>query len=109
MEEDENGGLPVVEGGSSSKKTIGSHAIKSYVHDEYIQESYRDHSKKRSLQWTSKCKICNKKLAGKQPAILYGHLKAFHKETFNKVELLDFKNRQSMDDKVQVRVVNEIF
>ena len=35
--------------------------------------------------------------------------KAHHKETFKKVELFDYKNRQLMDDKVKVRVVNEIF
>ena len=85
---------------SSSSKSISSHVIKSVVHQEYIEEPFRAEGKKRLL-WRSKCKICSKTLQGNLPKTLKQHLKAFHKETYNKVELLDHQNRQEASNNNQ--------
>ena len=87
---------------SSKPRSSKGRILHSAVHNEFIQTSTRDESKKRSLVWTSQCKHCDKIIKDKLPATLLIHLKQ-HSEVLNKVLFLDERNKRIHDEKDKLR------
>lgn len=86
----------------SRSRSAKGRVLHSSVHQEFIQVSSRDPSKKRQLSWTSECKVCHKIIQDKLPKTLLTHLKQ-HPDVLSKVTFLDEKNKIKHDEREKLK------
>ena len=87
---------------TSRSRSAKGRVLHSSVHQEFIQVSSRDPSKKRQLSWTSECRVCHKIIQDKLPKTLLTHLKQ-HPDVLSKVNFLDAKNKIKHDEREKLK------